>query len=65
MNDYLEQELRLEREIIPGILKYLQNEKVSAAFATKVPELLSRAIDSCNWNLLADSDFKSYPVKAW
>lgn len=63
MNDYLEQELRLEREIIPGILKYLQNEKVPASLATKVPELLSRAIESCNWNLLAGSDFKSYPVK--
>ncbi len=65
MDDYLEQELRLEREIIPGILKYLQDEKVPAALATKVPDLLSRAIELSNWNLLADSDFKAYPVKIY
>ncbi len=65
MDDYLEQELRLEREIIPGILNYLQDEKIPASLAPKVPDLLSRAIELSNWNLLADSDFKSYPVKIW
>jgi len=61
--DYLEQDLRLKREVIPGILKYLQDEKIPASLAPKVPDLLSRAIESCNWNLLSDSEFKAYPVK--
>lgn len=60
MDKYLEQEQRLKCEIVPGILKYLQDEKIPASIAPKVPELLSRAIDSCNWNLLADNEFKFY-----
>lgn len=63
IDNYTEQAQRLKKEIIPAILELLQDKKVPASLAATVPDLLARAIEWCNLDLLAETSFKVYPVK--
>lgn len=60
-DEYLKYEAMLKKEVVPGILQYLQDKEIPASLAPKLPELLERAIAICNQDLLADSSFKAYP----
>jgi len=63
MDDCTKQILQLRNEVIPGILKYLQDEKIPASMAEMIPEMLSSEINLCNRKLLEDSEFKAYTIQ--